>query len=523
MAVRRKTRYNAKRRRSHSQRLVILAALALALLGSLRVYSTAADPEISVAVEATLTAMSTPALQETLIPTTVVQATEAALQAPPTITPTERPPILYYTQAGDTLDALSVRFGVQVNEITSPEPLVQKGLFDPGQLLLIPQRLDKTTSDRQVLPDSEVVDSPSAANFDISAFVTNAGGYLSTYQEYLGSTGWTSGSDIVARVALENSINPRLLLSLLEYQSHWIYGKPSNLAEMDYPIGFVELDKKGLYAQLTWAMQQLSEGYYGWREGRLTSLKYQDGTVLRLAPSLNAGTVALQYLFSRMMNPDLTNNALYGDQGLLSQHTYMFDNPWVRAQTVEPLFPATSVQPDLILPFMRNQIWSFSGGPHAAWNAEGARAALDFAPSSMENGCVKSSLWAVAAASGLVVRSDHGVVVIDLDGDGYEQTGWVLLYLHIAAEGRIPAGTPVEVGDPIGHPSCEGGIATGTHIHFARKFNGEWIMADGPMPFNLSGWVAHAGKNPYEGTLTRDGKTVTACTCGSIETNVERK
>lgn len=522
MGVSRKTRYNARRRRSRSQRFVILAALSLALLASARVYSIVADPELSPAAVATLTALPA-SQQETPIPTESARVTETAVPGTPTITPTERPPILYYTQAGDTLQALAVRFGVLKSEITSPEPLVENGLFDPGQLLLIPQRLGQTTSDRQVMPDSEIVYSPSTVDFNIQEFVSNAGGYLSTFQEYLGSTGWTSGADIVARVALENSVNPRLLLSLLEYQSHWVYGKPNNLAETDYPMGFVELDKKGLYQQLTWAMQQLSEGYYGWREGRLTDLTYQDGTKLRLAPSLNAGSVALFYFFSRLDNPDLTNNALYGDQGLLAQHTYMFDSPWVRAQTVEPLFPATSVQPELILPFVRNQIWSFSGGPHAAWNAEGARAALDFAPASIENGCVKSNMWAVAAASGLVVRSGNGLVVIDLDGDGYEQTGWVLLYLHIATEGRIPAGTRVNVGDPIGHPSCEGGFATGTHIHIARKFNGEWIMADGPMPFNLSGWIAHAGNNPYEGTLTRDDQTVTACTCGSSETNVERK
>lgn len=50
-----------------------------------------------------------------------------------------------------------------------------------------------------------------------------------------------------------------------------------------------------------------------------------------------------------------------------------------------------------------------------------------------------------------------GVVTVDLDGDGKEQTGWVLLYLHIAEVGRIQAGEWVETGDKLGHPSCEGG------------------------------------------------------------------
>ena len=30
---------------------------------------------------------------------------------------------------------------------------------------------------------------------------------------------------------------------------------------------------------------------------------------------------------------------------------------------------------------------------------------------------------------------------LDLDGDGNEETGWVIVYLHIATEGRVPVGT----------------------------------------------------------------------------------
>jgi hypothetical protein len=36
--------------------------------------------------------------------------------------------------------------------------------------------------------------------------------------------------------------------------------------------------------------------------------------------------------------------------------------------------------------------------------------------------------------------------------------------------------------DRVGHPSCEGGSSSGIHIHIARKFNGEWVLADGGLP-----------------------------------------
>jgi murein DD-endopeptidase MepM/ murein hydrolase activator NlpD len=104
-------------------------------------------------------------------------------------------------------------------------------------------------------------------------------------------------------------------------------------------------------------------------------------------------------------------------------------------------------------------------------------------------------------------------VILDLDGDGSEQTGWVLLYMHVATQDRIAAGTRVKTGDLIGHPSCEGGISTGTHLHFARKFNGEWISADGPIPFNLDGWVSSGTGQEYDGDLSRGGTTLEACDC----------
>ncbi len=203
-------------------------------------------------------------------------------------------------------------------------------------------------------------------------------------------------------------------------------------------------------------------------------------------------------------------------------HERMFGNPWLRAQKFEPLYPTDLKQPTLELPYRAGQSWSFSGGPHSAWGPDGALAALDFAPPSNFHGCAESAEWVTASAPGLVVRSANGVVIVDLDGDGYEQTGWAILYLHIATVDRIPVGTWLNQDDKIGHPSCEGGASTGTHVHTARKYNGEWILADSPMPFVLSGWITHAGDKPYLGNLTRDNMVVEASTSGTMYTLTNR-
>ena len=461
----------------------------------------------------------------------------------PTVTPTSRlvdPPaptgpasipkpdasssslILYEAQAADTLQVIAVRFGVDPAEVQSAQPIPETAYLTPGQLLIIPRRLANTTSPQHLIPDTDVVFSPSAADFDPTAFAGQAGGKLGIQQEWLKSTGAISAPEVVLRVAIENSINPRLLLSLLEYQSRWVYEQKLSQDQIDYPMGLKDPGKKGLYNQLRWAVDQLSIGYYAYREGRLTEIRFQDGSTARLAPELNAGTVSLQYFFSQLYTGQIWSDALDPQTGFPALHARMFGDPWQRANQVEPLFPAGLEQPPMTLPFEKNRAWNFTGGPHGAWDSDGAYAALDFAPSGNGPGCLKSSAWTVAAASGLVVRSGNGIVVLDLDGDGREETGWVLTYLHIASEHSIPVGSWVDAGDRLGHPSCEGGFSTGTHIHLARKFNGEWIPADSPLPFNLGGWIAHAGEAAYKGTLTRDNEILTACTCSNFQTFIVR-
>jgi hypothetical protein len=352
--------------------------------------------------------------------------------------------------------------------------------------------------------------------------VREADGYLAGYHEFLSTNGETYGGDVIRIIATDNSINPRLLLALLEYQSGWVFSVPGNLALQDYPLGLIDLNQKGLLHQLKWAVNQLSIGYYGWREGRLSEIRFRDGVTARLAPGLNAGTAALQFYFAQVYDSQGWLAAMDPKEGFPALYEHMFGNPWGRALQVEPLFPPDLTQPNLELPFLIGTIWSYTGGPHGAWERDGSWAAVDFAPASIVSGCHDSDAWVTASAAGKIVRSERGIVTLDLDGDGFEQTGWVIVYLHITVKNRIAAGELVDTGDLLGHPSCDGGYATGTHVHMARKFNGEWITADGPIPFVLSGWQVHEGSKAYLGTLTRGDETVTASQFGAGFSKVQR-
>lgn len=430
-------------------------------------------------------------------------------------------PFIYYSQSGDTLPALAHRFAVDPEEITSTTALPDTRLINPGLLLIIPDRIGEHGPSEAVFPDAEVVYSASSIDFDIDGYIANAGGYLSKYKDYYNGA-WMTGGDVIRKFSQEYSINPRLLLAILEYKSNWVFGNPENRAQSDYPMGWNKLEVKGLLPQMGWASRTINIAYYQWREGKLDTVKFPSGNSLRLAPNLNSGSVTLQYFFSLITPEAEWNASIYSDQGIIAKYEKMFGSPWERALAVEPLLPTDLTQPAFELPYPPGQTWNYTGGPHAPWGEVGSLAALDFAPHAQASGCVEATEYVTAIAPGLVVRDGNAFIAVDLDGDGNEQTGWVILYLHLKNSSRVKAGAWVAQDQPLGLPSCEGGQVTGTHVHIARKYNGEWISAAGPLPFVLSGWVAGEGTKQYLGTLTRDDTIAVACTCSDYKTNVTR-
>lgn len=425
---------------------------------------------------------------------------------------------VYPAQSGDTLESVSARFSVETALITSPQPIPAGSYLPPGQVLYIPNLLGNLRAFPPVLPDSEIVFSPSSAGFSIQDYVDNAGGYLSTYQETVNGEMLT-GAQIVQKVALENSINPRLLLAFLEYRSGWVLGTPERPNDAQ-PIGFNVPDYRGLYKELLLTATHFGIGYYGWRTGDRTVLSFADGSAARIDPTLNAGSAAALGLFAKFYRLQELEGHLYGETGFLSVYRQMFGDPG--AQVVEPLLPPGLAQPALELPFAPGERWSFTGGPHLTWNSGSPRGAIDFSPVTGQGPCLASTAWVTASAPGLVTRSENNAVVIDLDGDGFEQTGWALFYYHVADRDRIPAGTRLELNDPLGHPSCEGGKATGTHVHLARKYNGEWLPAASPLPFVLSGWILQEGTRSYEGNLVKGDQIVSANPGGSRQSIIIR-
>ena len=398
---------------------------------------------------------------------------------------------------------------------SSPEGV---GLPDGPTATAIPT-VAATPHPEALLPDGEVVYGPAAIGFDTVGFVDQAGGYLTVYSEEIDGKS-LRGPEIVQRLAMETSLNPRLLLGLLEYRTGWVTGPLQADGLLEHPMGFHSPDMTGLYKELSLTCRYLTLGYYAQRAGTLATIDFPDGSSIPANPDLNPGTMALQVLFAQWFNETGWREALYGQASFSIDYTQFIGDPWSRAAS--PVIPEGLIAPLLELPFEPGVLWHFTGGPHVAWGVFSPLGAVDFAPHAEVKGCTPSAEWITASAPGLVVRSDNGAVMVDLDGDGYEQTGWVIFYLHVATADRVPVGTWLAQDDRIGHASCEGGMATGRHVHLVRKYNGEWIAAAGPFPLVLSGWQIVPGEQAYVGTLERDGVVIPSRGTGSILNQIVR-
>jgi murein DD-endopeptidase MepM/ murein hydrolase activator NlpD len=442
---------------------------------------------------------------------------------PPHLLPKLRTdPIEYTVQSGDTLGRIAQNYGVSLEMLIAANDLANPNILSVGQVVIVPPPTPAPAGPNfKIIPDAELVYGPTSVGFDVGDFVKSRSGYLLNYTEEVEDFGGRtlSGVQIVERIAEQFSVNPRLLLAALEYQSGWVTLANPDEATRDYPMGIEESNRKGLYRQLAWAANNLNRGFYLWRVGGIGAWVLFDGAVAPIDPTLNAGTAGVQQMFARLYGRADWERAITAE-GLYATYGDLFGYPFDR--TYEPLVPMWIAQPHMQLPFEPGVVWAFTGGPHGGWGDGSAWAALDFAPSGEALGCVQSDAWIVAAADGLVIRAEDGEVLQDLDGDGQEQTGWTLLYMHIEARERVAVGTYVRAGERIGHASCEGGFSTGTHVHLARRYNGEWIPADQTLPFVLDGWISRGAGAEYDGFLEKEGESIEAWNGISAENSIQR-
>jgi murein DD-endopeptidase MepM/ murein hydrolase activator NlpD len=264
---------------------------------------------------------------------------------------------------------------------------------------------------------------------------------------------------------------------------------------------------------------KVNEGYYGYKQTGSIAVRFYGGGRAVVPYGMKAGTVGVQNALA--VNSDWETWQTEVDPeaatGFMQTYSRLFGDP--SAFRFDPVVPIGLTQPKLQLPWEQGQTFYYTGGPHAAYGDGSGWAAIDFGPPDVLGACYYSNVPVAAAADGRLFLSEKGELYLDLDGDGNLQTGWVLLYLHTVARDELTQGQAVKAGDPLGYASCEGGVSNSSHLHFARRYNGEWMAAGGPVPMILSDWQVQSGLGQYEGGMTRSGKTKNACECWDEEEN----
>ena len=202
------------------------------------------------------------------------------------------------------------------------------------------------------------------------------GGYLANYVEEVDGQSFT-GAQIVERVAKDYSINPKLLLAVLDYRAGWVSNPNPDRTTFEYPLGYVDGWHTGLYRQLAWAANMLNNGFYRWQVNAVPSWTLADGTIITPDATINAGTAGVQHFFSQVDGIEAWQNDV-NLNGLFATYYQLFGYPF--DFTYEPITPSGLIQPNMALPFSTGETWNFTGGPHGGWDTGSAWAALDFAP-----------------------------------------------------------------------------------------------------------------------------------------------
>ena len=461
---------------------------------------------------------------ETAVPTDTPVPTETAPPATPTpdqsdLVRRKRPKFMpgelvdYTAMDGDTLPGLAARFNTTEREIRAANPIL------PERVTTLPQGLPMKMpiyyrsgwgSSYKILADAQFVNGPADKGFSARSYTDRQPGWFKYY------TVWSDnrnlrGGELIDYISQVYSISPRLLLALLQYLTGAltdpVYRDDFNTASVLRMPGEAY---KTLSGQLNQVAEFFNDHYYSYQAGYFSEYELQDGTLVRVDPWLNACSVVLQAYFAKIF-PAREYYEAIGPNGFVKTYKEMFgDFPPVDEFPAH--LPGSLEQIELRLPFKDGEAWTYTGGPHTAWGSTHPYSAVDFAPPANEHGCFVSYAEVIAPHSGTIVRTGIGMAMLDMDDDADERTGWVMLLLHLKTESIPPVGTKVEKGDVLGHPSCDGGTSSGTHVHIARKYNGEWIEAGGVIPLNLDNWIAENGDEKYEGKMRRFSSYVIAST-----------
>lgn len=325
----------------------------------------------------------------------------------------------------------------------------------------------------------------------IQAFLETQPGPLKGFRAQIGDQ-QESFADILSSQATYFSVNPKVLLALIEQQSGLLTNPAPSEDQVRYMLGYRgENDRYAGWAeQLRWARREVAKAQQEFPNA--PELVYADQS----RSALPAGLTVADYAVMRVLAATTTPNNLpgkldQGDRSFVATYTRLFGDPREPPQNwPEPAAPFLSLpmdQPHQVTSFFDHEapflqpngsIVTYRGDRSEQLSYDG-HDAWDYAMTPPEQ--------VLAAADGTVVFAGNAAdgcntraVVID-HGNGYRT-----LYWHLSSWSVKPG--PIKRGDPVGVVGSTGCV-TGPHLHLGVQYLGR-----GTDP---AGWCGPKGEDVW--------------------------
>ncbi|GAA0341514.1 M23 family metallopeptidase [Bowmanella denitrificans] len=331
------------------------------------------------------------------------------------------------------------------------------------------------------LDDAQYVLSGALLNEDWSAFFTQRVPALVDYQ------------DVIMHWSGIASINPKLLVALIEHQSQML--STPEKADLQRPFGNLS-DALVFSEQVRDIAGQLSRRFYAYQHLQAET----DKVSLPVSSATLALASLLQKNSAKPFNKD--NAKLSADHAqplrdFLATYKRLFDGPRESVLLTDSEAKAESGDQQ-IQAFSMNLPWSsgyawYSGGAHSNTGSGYPYSSLDFNNGS--GGWGSNTPWVQAAHAGTVSRYSSCNIRIT------HASGYATNYYHMSSL-QYQSGDYVAAGAYIGRYAsnynqalCQGGQSSGPHVHFSLLYNGQYVSLHNRY---ISGYRVDVGNYNYD-------------------------
>ncbi|MDZ4767168.1 MAG: discoidin domain-containing protein, partial [Chloroflexota bacterium] len=362
-----------------------------------------------------------------------------------------------------------------------------------------------------ILSDGQFVYGAPARAFDVYAYLTANAPHLLPY------------ADVLLDRAVTYSINPRVLLTLIELASGLVTNPNADRANpfaltdgqsfngIDPIFTAGAITPPDFVAQIDGISTSMIAAFYADLYGTERTFQRDAPTGAPFpADAPNAATLAVIAAFAPirdaagirvLVDPAAldgfyaTYRRLFPDSDPLDASNRIY-RPGDADYQALPSFP-------MQFPVTVGESWYFNGVHHNLGTTGTDMSAIDLSPTSPfpSWGFDNSATWVTAAAAGDPTRVNNCKVYLT------HADGWETHYFHLEQVPTFPAGNIAanaqigKVANTQSEALCvQPSSSSAPHVHFAIRRNGAFQPINGA---NLGGWTVHSGISPYDSTCSR--------------------